>query len=121
MQEHLDGDPSTNTFSDALLDAVLTAVELQADAFLHIEVPDHGDWSWVPAVVFEDEAGYWRRARALSNDVDELCDTLEAWVGELARPYCSVAALGYSSPTGYRVPLRDAMHCTNALLLAGRG
>jgi hypothetical protein len=36
---------------------------------------------WVPAVVFEDVAGYWRTGAAMSPDAARFCRRLHAWTG----------------------------------------
>ena len=81
IQERLPGEPCLRGLDRPLLDQVMAAVELQAHA------PDRGGerWSYVAAVVFDDEEGWWQAARARSPGAAALCDRLAAWVREVPR------------------------------------
>jgi hypothetical protein len=86
VQERLPGSPMQRGVDALLLDQVLDAIDLQADADKDIEIPDTGEWSWVSAVVFDDHAGWWKAARSINQEVNELCDRLGEWVRELPSP-----------------------------------
>jgi hypothetical protein len=87
IQERLPGEPCLQGLDGPLLDQVMAAVELQADA------PDRGGErsSYVAAVVFDDEEGWWQAARARGPSAAALCDRLAAWVREVPRARASGA------------------------------
>jgi hypothetical protein len=37
--------------------------------------------AWVPGVVLDDDAGWWRNARAMGKDAASFCDRLSTWIG----------------------------------------
>lgn len=82
--ERLPGDPCADGLDVRMLEQVMEAVALQADAD---DIPDGIDlhWSWVAAAVHDDEAGWWRAARALGPEVADLCNRLDAWVRAVPR------------------------------------
>lgn len=65
---------------------------------------------WVPAVVFEDAAGYWRTAAAMGPAVAAFCQRLQAWTG---RPPSLAQAPGH----GY---VHVDLNLNNLLVRAGR-
>jgi hypothetical protein len=82
IQERLPGEPCHGGLDRALLEQVMAAIELQADA----APPGAEPWSYVGAVVFEGEEGWWQKARARGSEAAAMCDRLDRWVRELPRP-----------------------------------
>jgi hypothetical protein len=81
IQERLPGEPCLEGLDGSLLDQVMEAVELQADA----GEPAAEAWSYVAAVVFDDKEGWWQAARARGPDAAALCDRLVRWVRQSPR------------------------------------
>jgi hypothetical protein len=65
---------------------------------------------WVPAVVFEDAAGYWRTAAAMGPAVAGFCRRLRAWTGRPSQP-------GHAPGHGY---VHADLGLGNMLVRAGR-
>jgi hypothetical protein len=84
IQERLPGEPCLEGLDGSLLDQVMEAVELQAEA----GDPGEDPWSYVAAVVFDDVEGWWQAARARGPEAAALCDRLARWVRQIppARP-----------------------------------
>jgi hypothetical protein len=81
IQERLPGEPCVDGLDGALLDQVMEAVERQADAGESMA----DAWSYVAAVVFDDEEGWWQAARARGPEAAALCDRLFSWVRQIPR------------------------------------
>jgi Ser/Thr protein kinase RdoA (MazF antagonist) len=77
VQERLPGSPAT-VMDEALLDDLLALVARLAEA----PVGPHRTQMafWVPAVVFEDLAGWWRTAEAMSPEATAVCRRLRSWI-----------------------------------------
>jgi aminoglycoside phosphotransferase (APT) family kinase protein len=108
--ERLPGEPRAGGLGPSLLGQLLAAVELQAGATDDDAAGQLGGahWSYLHAVVFDDEEGWWRAARARGREAADLCGQLADWVRAVPRPG----------------PARDIVHLdlnfTNILIAAGR-
>lgn len=78
VQERLAGTPAA-TLDDVLLHDLTDLIARLAGAPAG---PHRSDMaSWVPAVVFDDLAGWWRTAAPMGPDADAFCARLRAWAG----------------------------------------
>jgi hypothetical protein len=84
VQERLPGEPAT-TLDDVLIAELVQLIRRMAGAPAG---PHRNDMAyWVPAVVFDDMAGWWQAAAAMDPAAARFCRRLRAWVGpELPEP-----------------------------------
>ncbi len=78
VQERLPGVAAT-VLDDMLLADLLALITRLAGAPPGTHRNDLG--AWVPAVVFDDDAGWWRNACAIGPDVAAFCQRLSGWIG----------------------------------------
>jgi hypothetical protein len=76
--ERLPGRPAT-VLGEALLGDLMGLIGRMAGAPAGPHRNDLG--YWVPAVVFEDAAGWWQTAAAMGPEAARFCDRLRAWAG----------------------------------------
>jgi Phosphotransferase enzyme family len=83
VQQRLAGTPAT-VLDEALFGDLTGLIDRMAGAPLG---PHRNDLRyWVPAVVFEDMAGWWRTAAAMGREAAGFCQRLRAWVGRAPLP-----------------------------------
>jgi hypothetical protein len=98
-------------FDEALLDDLMGLITRMAGA---PPGPHRNDMGyWVPAVVFEDAAGWWRTATAMGPAAAGFCRRLRAWTG---RPSSLEHVPGHAPGRGY---VHADLGLGNMLLRAG--
>jgi hypothetical protein len=92
VEERLPGVAAT-VLDDMLLADLLALITRLAGAPPGTHRNDLG--AWVPAVVFDDDAGWWRNACAIGPDVAAFCQRLRGWIGRPSLAHYPAFGSGY--------------------------